>query len=91
MRGIGRYLDRWSVPEMADAPAKTYLVFPVRIRRNSIVVYASLRIYLARLRLGGRGSRLNCIDRRHQCRQLWSFVFHGFLPLFSLLQFTCIS
>jgi hypothetical protein len=78
MRGIGRYLDRWSVPEMADAPAKTYLVFPVRIRRNSIGVFVSKRIYLARRALGARHSRLNCIDRRHQCRQLWSFVFHSF-------------
>src|SRR5713226_2506555 len=72
-------------PTTVDAPAVVYLVFPVYIRGLGLVVNRGVRVrYRERLEC------LNSIDRRRQCRQFWSFVFHS-IHLLSLMIFTYIS
>jgi len=72
---------------MPERPIQTlrrgpYLVLPVLIRKVRFI--CALRVDLSSRALC-LYSLLNRIDRRRQCYQLWSFVFHGFHLLSSMI------
>src|SRR5205823_2700359 len=59
-----------------------YLVLPVNVRLMRVVVGRRLGILEDRDNGLHDAGSLNRIDRRGQCSQFWSFVFHGFHLLF---------
>ena len=72
-------------PEVTNAPTVVYLLLPVCISTHGLPIF-TIRKGVDMLLIGGAGT-LNSIDRRRQCSQFWSFVFHGF-HLLSLLRLT---
>ena len=58
-------------PDAASAPPEVHLL-PIGIRTQHFV-----RGNAAVLLTGETLMVLNCTDRGRQCRQFWSFVFHG--------------